>query len=81
MSSVAKEAQQRVDMLILRTLLWTCSRSPDREAHSEDHERFSADAARLALSGAAPPGTARMGCLQMGDCTGAKSGIQIQPLD
>src|ERR1700722_5622640 len=87
MSSMAKRTPERanllqgtLDMLILRTLhLWSCSRSPDRQAYSADHELFSPDAARLTFPRSAPAGAKGMGHLEMGDGSRSESGIQVLP--
>src|SRR5579864_5286573 len=59
------------------TALWSGSRPPDRKAHPANHQRFSADAARFALSRAAPPRAEGMGRVQVGDGSGPKPGIQV----
>jgi hypothetical protein len=61
---MAGQAQQRAAVLqrnsgyahLADASLWTSSRSSDRQAHSENHERIPADAARFALSRIASPG-------------------------
>src|SRR5260370_36592660 len=63
------------------TSLRACSWSPDRQAHSTNHERFPSDAARLALSRASSAGKKRMGRLQMGNDSRPKTGTQVLPVD
>src|ERR1700679_4147160 len=53
--------------------------SRDRKAHPADHERFSADAAWFSLSCTASPGGKRLGYLEVGDCPGSQSGVQVLP--
>ena len=87
MSSMAKQAQQRVgllqgtlDMLILRTLLYGPAHGHQIGKHIQRTTNEFLQMQHGSLYPAlASSGEAGMGRLQMGDCAGPKSGIQILP--
>jgi hypothetical protein len=55
-------------MFILRMLLHGAAHGHQIGKHISTHDpQFPADAARVALSGTAPPGTKELGSIEMGD--------------
>jgi PadR family transcriptional regulator, regulatory protein PadR len=86
MSSMAKQAQQRVgllqgtlDMLILRTLLYGPAHGHQIGKHIQRTTNEFLQMQHGSLYPALHRLEKRMGCLQMGDSAGSQSGIQVLP--
>ena len=88
MSSMAKQAQQRVgllqgtlDMLILRTLLYGPAHGHQIGKHIQRTTNEFLQMQHGSLYPALHRLEKRVGRVQMGDCAGPKSGIQVLPVN